>query len=437
MDIKPPSRYDKYSPPKFHKPKPTNSEFITPEKIAETEIKSAEKQTEAKPMSTEPKYINIESVDETIDMNDNQKQLPKNQKNEKNWFSRMSKKKKILLITVLALLILLSVGLYFFVFNHKTVTKKPSSNSSNTTKIITKPVSDLVPSNLTGLMVNPSVNNLPVTGVMIENSLFARPQSGLGSAGVVFEALAEGGISRFLALYQDTQPSSVGPIRSARPYYVTWDLGFDAAYSHVGGSPEALADITNWNVKDLNQFYNGNYYQRISSRAAPHNVYTAISTLNQLEASDGFGKSNFTSWPRKSDSPLKVPTAKTINITLSSSDYNVSYAYNPATNEYLRSEGGSPHIDANTNTQISPKVVIAIVVPYSLESDGYHLAYQTIGSGVAYIFQDGGVTIGQWSKSSNTSQILFSDNSGSSIKLNSGQTWITAIGDTGSISYSP
>ncbi len=249
--------------------------------------------------------------------------------------------------------------------------------------------------------------------------------------------MAEGGISRFLALFQDTQPSSIGPIRSARPYYVSWDLGFDAPYSHVGGSPEALTDITNWGVKDLNQFYNGNYYQRITSRYAPHNVYTSIARLNQLEASDGFGKSNFTSWPRKPDGPLKIPTAKTINFTLSSADYNVNYIYNPTANDYLRSEGGAPQIDANTNSQISPKVVIAIIVPYALESDGYHLVYQTIGSGTAYIFQDGGVTIGQWSKANNNSQILFTDNSGQNIKLNAGQTWITALGDSNSVSYSP
>ena len=423
MDNKP-SRYDKYSAPKYNNPQKKLSDFIPPEKIAQKEIEQSKKPKVNPP--TTPETI------DTIDLSQKNKTEQKSPKQKRVF--KILKNKKIL-FGVIAILILVSLSGYFLL--HKRPIKVVKPIQKIVSPVPTKPISNLVPSNLSGLMVSPSLNNLPVTGVMIENSVFARPQSGLGSASVVFEALAEGGISRFLALFQDTSPNSVGPIRSARPYYVSWDLGFDAPYSHVGGSPEALADINSWNVKDLNQFYNGDYYQRITSRSAPHNVYTSIARLNQLEASDGFGKSVFTSWPRKSDSPLKIPTAKTINLTLSSSDYNVSYAYNSAGNNYLRSEGGTPHIDANTNTQISPKVVIAIVVPWSLEADGYHLSYQTIGTGTAYIFQDGGVTIGQWSKSSNNSQILFTDSSGQSIKLNAGQTWITAVGDTGSVAYTP
>lgn len=294
-----------------------------------------------------------------------------------------------------------------------------------------------VPSTLTGLPVDPSVNLRPVTGVMIENSTYARPQSGLGQAGVVFEAIAEGGITRFLALFQDTAPDNVGPIRSVRPYYEQWNLGFDAALAHVGGSPEALADIKNWNVRDLDQFANGGSYHRIASRAAPHNVYTSISSLNQLEAGKGIEHSNFSGFARKKETPSKQPAAKTINLALSGPVYNVHYDYLAATNSYNRSEGGAPHVDANTNTQISPKVVIALVMPYSLEADGYHSDYNTIGSGPVYVFEDGGITIGQWSKPTSSSQFTFTDSAGKAIKLNPGQTWLTAISDTGKISYSP
>ncbi len=213
-----------------------------------------------------------------------------------------------------------------------------------------------VPSALTGLLVDPSLNKGPVTGIMIENSEDARPQSGLSQAGVVFEAIAEGGITRFLALFQDTAPDNVGPIRSARPYYLQWALGFDAGYAHVGGSPEAITDISDWGVRDLDQFYNGSSYHRVSSREAPHNVYTAIATLNTLEANKGYTSSTFTSFPRKTEDPLKVPTAKTINFNISGPLYNVAYTYDATTNSYLRSEGGEAHIDANTNTQISPRL---------------------------------------------------------------------------------
>lgn len=329
-------------------------------------------------------------------------------------------------IIIVVLLLIIGAGLFLLLGNSP---KKTVVAVKTNSKIVV--ASQLVPSTLSGLPVTPSTNNIPVTGVMIENTDQARPQSGLSSAGVVFEAIAEGGITRFLALFQDQSPSNVGPIRSVRPYYLQWALGFDASVAHVGGSPDALNDINTWGVKNLDEFYNGAYYHRISSRPAPHNVYTSISELNKLEQSKGYTTTNFTGFPRKAAQPLKDPTASTININLAGADYNVSYAYSPTTNSYNRSEGGAAQIDANTNQQLSPKVVIAIVVPESqgaLDASGaYYSDYNPIGSGTAYVFQDGGEVTGTWTKSSNTDQISFSDASGQTIKLNPGQTWITAI----------
>jgi hypothetical protein len=336
-----------------------------------------------------------------------------------------------------SLIIILVCGtLTAFILNRT----EPTPVSHAAPKIVKKaaPKPTTVASNLTGLQVDPAINAKPVTGVMIENSMDARPQSGLSDAGVVFEAIAEGGITRFMALFQDTNPADVGPIRSARPYYVQWAMGFDAGYAHVGGSPEALANIKAWGARDLDQFYNGGSYHRISSRAAPHNVYTAIDALQQLEASKGYSTSTYTGLVRtKKANPSKTPAAKSINMSISGPLYNAHYDYNPATNTYNRSEGGAPHMDANGNRQISPTVVVAIVVPYTLESDGYHSQYQAIGSGQAFIFQDGNVTTGTWSKTDNKTQLTFTDAAGKPIGLNPGQTWITAVSDATKVSYSP
>jgi hypothetical protein len=318
---------------------------------------------------------------------------------------------------------------------------KPVASAIKITKPKAPPKPTTVPSTLSGLPVDPSVNKRPVTGVMIENTTFARPQSGLGQAGVVFEAIAEGGVTRFLALFQDTAPANIGPVRSARPYYIQWDTGFDAAYAHVGGSPDGLADIKAWGVKDLDEFHNAGAYHRISSRVAPHNMYTSIAALNQLEASKGYTTSNFTGFPRKPEAPSKTPNARSVNLTLSGPIYNAHYDYNAGTNSYNRSEGGAPHIDANTNQQISPKVVVAMVVPMTqgtLDSSGaYYSNYASVGSGAVYVFQDGLVTTGQWSKSSNTAQITFTDANGQPLKLNPGQTWITAVIANNDVSYAP
>lgn len=338
-------------------------------------------------------------------------------------------------VVIVLIVLLLGSLIYAYTNVHKT---KPTSSVITVNKAIPAAPAT-VASTLTGIQVDPSINKLPVTAVMVENEIAARPQSGLGSAGVVFEALAEGGITRFVALYQSNDSTSIGPVRSARPYYISWILGFDADYAHVGGSAQALSDITQWNVKDMNEFYNAAYYQRISSRAAPHNVYTNTAELSKLEAIKGYTSSTFTSWPRKSPAPLKTPTASTINFTMSSSDYNDSYTYNPTTNDYSRFNGGTPQIDANTNQQIKVPVVIAIVVQESNgpldASNAYYSEYQTIGSGTAYVFQDGGVTVGQWSKSSNTTQIQFTSSSSKPIALNPGETWITAVTSTAAVSY--
>ncbi|MDB5169454.1 MAG: hypothetical protein JWO41_810 [Candidatus Saccharibacteria bacterium] len=343
--------------------------------------------------------------------------------------------KRVLLITG-AVILVGSIGASAFLLTrpNKPLASAPIVHVAKK-KVPPKPTT--VPSALSGLQVDPSANGRPVIGVMVENSLDARPQSGLSQASIVFEAIAEGGITRFLALFQDTQPGNIGPIRSARPYYVQWALGFNAGYAHVGGSPEALADVKAWGVRDLDQFYNGGSYHRTTDRAAPHNVYTSESTLNDLAVSKGYTSSTFTSFPRKADAVSKVPTAKSVNLTMSGPSFNVHYDYDAATNSYKRSEGGAPHLDAEGSVQLSPKVVVALVMQYGFKSDGYHSDYNTLGSGQMYVFQDGVVTEGQWSKPDNTTQFTFTDAAGKPLALNPGQTWITAVSAASNVSYTP
>jgi hypothetical protein len=362
-----------------------------------------------------------------------------------SWLNKLNlqwppRKKEWIIIAVVV------AALVAAVVSTQALTRGPAPVASVTHKTKAKPVKVVaqpatVPSTLTGLPVEPSVNKRPVTAVMVENSLDARPQSGLGPAGVVFEAIAEGGVTRFMAVYEDTTPENVGPIRSARPYYVAWSLGFEAGYAHVGGSPDGLADIKSWGVRDLDQFANGGSYHRIDSREAPHNVYSSILTLQQLEASKGYNTSTYTGFVRKAAAPSKAPNATSIDLSLSGYYYNPHFQYNASTNSYDRSEAGAPHIDQNSGQVLSPSVVIAMVTPLGRgeldSSDAYYSDYTVIGSGAAYIFQDGVIATGHWNKASNTSQITFTDDAGKTMGLNPGQTWLTAVSSTNSISYNP
>lgn len=350
-----------------------------------------------------------------------------------SWFKGLGKKGKFL---VIAGLIILLGAIGFGVKKVFFSTPEPAP-APVVVKEKEEPKPQPIYSPLTGIAVSKEQSELPITAVMIENSPDARPQSGLNQAGVVFEAIAEGGITRFLTLWQEAQPDYVGPVRSVRPYYVDWLQGFDAAVAHVGGSAEALAKIRSEGVKDLDQFYNTGPYHRVNTRYAPHNMYTSLPALTGLQKSKGWNTSSFTGFPRKAAAPSEAPTARSIDIVISSRLYNVHYDYDVASNSYLRVLGGKPHVDERSKAQIAPKVVVAMVIPYGIASDGLHSVYQTIGSGKAYVFQDGNVTEGTWEKSSAKSQIVFKDSAGKSIELNAGQTWITATSIANNVTYKP
>lgn len=301
----------------------------------------------------------------------------------------------------------------------------------------TPPPPTTEPSKLTGVEVPLATNKLPITGIMIENSPDARPQAGLKDAGVVFEAVAEGGITRFLALFLEAQPDYIGPIRSVRPYYVQWARGFDAPIAHVGGSAEALAKIRGEGLPDLDQSFNAAYFQRVSNRYAPHNVYTSLAKLLELSTKKGYTSNSLTSLTRKAEAPAAAPTAKSINLVISSPLYNVHYDYDPATNSYARSQAGAPHTDERSGQQIKPKVVVALALSKGIAADGIHTAYGTIGSGTVFIFQDGTVTQGTWTKASDKDQFRFTDAAGAPIGLNPGQTWFSVVSLVSSVTYTP
>jgi hypothetical protein len=355
-------------------------------------------------------------------------------KSLKEWFKHLTKKQWVILITAAVVLLGgISFGVYHLWLKDDA---KPVAKKQTTKKEAPKPMAEPITSTLTGLPIaDASINDRPVTGIMIENSRDARPQSGLTDAGVVFEAIAEGGITRFLTLWQDTESDYIGPVRSVRPYYLQWLMGFDGAVAHAGGSGDALRMIKDLNIKDLDQFHNASAYWRVSSRYAPHNLYTSTAKLNEIEAKKGFGKANYTGFARKKEAASAAPNARAIDFNISSALYNSHYDYEAATNSYLRSEGGSPHTDERSGKQISAKVVIGLVMPQG--KNGIYTTYDTIGSGRAYIFQDGVATIGNWYKDSNTSQFTFKDDGGAELKLNPGRTWLTVVGGTDRISYRP
>lgn len=356
-------------------------------------------------------------------------QAPKHRRSFKEWLKSITKKQWIIISIVAGVLLIGGgTGLYFLLKDNK----QPVVEQQAEPEPEPEPEPTTVASNLSGLQVDKSVNDRPVTAIMIENSLSARPQAGLLGASVIFEAIAEGGITRFLTLYQDNEPDYIGPVRSVRPYYVQWALGFDAAIAHAGGSADGINLIKSTGAKDLN--HNSAYFWRVSNRTAPHNLYTSIPKLREYEAQKGFGKANYTPLPRKNqEAPAATPTATKIDLNISSSNYNAHYDYDAATNSYKRSEGGKPHTDERSGTQLAPKVVVALIMPQGKNS--IYTTYGVIGSGQMVIFQDGTVQEGTWKKDSNTANFTFADANGAPLQLIPGQTWFTALGGRDRVSF--
>ncbi len=335
---------------------------------------------------------------------------------------------------VMALALIIAVGLLLvaIIANHQE--PEPSTSSVVTRP---KPAAPKYYSPLTGAETTEDATKRPVTAIMIENSPEARPQSGLKDAGVIYEAVAEGGITRFVALYQESRPQVIGPVRSVRPYYVEWASAYDPAIIHVGGSVKArqMASSGAYGL-DIDEFYNAGTFWRATDRDAPHNVYTSFDKLDAIRAKKGKTTSNFTPYTRQDGKPAASVTAATIDIGVSSGQFGVSYTYDAASNSYIRAQGGVAHVDREGG-QLAPSIVVAIKVNEftAQEGDGYREQITTTGSGATYVFQNGTVTEGTWSRDSTTSPLLLKDAAGQPITFNRGQLWITALASNKGVSW--
>ena len=271
----------------------------------------------------------------------------------------------------------------------------------------------------------------PVTAIMIENSPDARPHSGLKQAEVVYEAIAEGGITRFLTLFQQHKPQLIGPVRSLRMYYVDWLAPYQASVAHVGGSHASLQEIRGGNYRDIDQFFNGGSYWRANDRRPPHNVYTSFEKLDALNAGKGYKSSQFTSFARADGKASDKPNATSIDINFSSSWYNTHYDYDKASNTYLRSIGGQASNDREEG-RLAPSVVIALHVnETTVMEDGWRQSIVTTGTGTATVFQNGTVAEYTWRKNDRFSLLELIDAAGKPVALNRGQTWIAAVPNSG------
>lgn len=393
-------------------------------------------------------------------------------------------KEKLVLFFLGLVLYLLSAGLSYatFSFIRPGVTTNETQTSQGKTGKFTVPARKYVglPQTeecpLSGAMYSKPERDLwekrrPM-GIMIENSKAARPQSGLSSADVVYEAVAEGGITRLLAIFYCQDADIIGPVRSARTYYLDWvsEYADFPLYVHVGGAnqpgpADALGQINQYGweaYNDLNQFSIGfptfwRDYERLGlNTATEHTVYSATDKLwtfaatkrklTNVSVDEDTGKqvawnTKFTKWLFKDDVAIvNRPDKFSAEFSLSNvqvsyaNDYTVRWQYDHDNNSYLRFNGGAEHRDLNTNQQLLAKNVVLMFTTVSIADDGYleeghgtHLLYGTKGTGRAKFLIDGKVVDGTWSKATRVGRTKFLDATGTEIKFNRGQIWIEVL----------
>lgn len=268
-------------------------------------------------------------------------------------------------------------------------------------------------------------NHLPLM-MVIENHTSVRPQSGLARAGVVYEALAEGGITRFLAIFAVNGTLNIGPIRSARPYFVQLARPYNGVFVHAGQSPQAAEQIVKTKITDFNQFHKKYNFYNITGRAKEHSLFTTLGLMESGWRAMGFkDRGDYESWSFKDETPVATPTTKPIVVDFSTASYRVSYEYEAARNVYKRSQGGTVAMDKEGGA-IEPKNV-AIMFTTSKLFDKLRRDITVIGEGKLLLFRDGALVTGTWKKAAAESQLQFLDATGATLLLNPGQTWVEVV----------
>lgn len=289
---------------------------------------------------------------------------------------------------------------------------------------------------LTGMPLQ-APSDLPfVYGVMIDQSVESWPQSGADKAFLVIEAPVEANIPRWLAFFYDGQEvEKIGPVRSARPYFIDWNNGLDGLYAHVGGSDAALKRIASDGTYDLNQFWNDAYFWRSKNRVAPHNVYISTSLLKnalaRAQETKRVQRPVYGAWTFKNDSPSGQSFGCIVRYA--SDVYAVRWTYDARTNAYTRGglSGESPLL------KIAAKNIAVIETSIRILDDVGRREIKTVGEGNAMVFQDGRVISAVWKKPSVSERLQFFNEAGDEVEMNAGTTWIEVVGSLNQISVVP
>ncbi|MFD3158464.1 DUF3048 domain-containing protein [Haloimpatiens sp. FM7330] len=240
-------------------------------------------------------------------------------------------------------------------------------------------------------------DKIPIMAI-VENSKLSRPQSGISCADIVYETLAEGGISRFIALFQKNDCKKIGPIRSARPYFLDIAKEYNLPFAHCGGSEEALNRIKYEHTMSINEIAYSAFFHRDNTRKAPHNLYTSTEEIRRFAKEKNYVKKpnvklNFDKNYWESNS-LKKASKITLNLN---KYYTTSYVFSQG--KYIKSMDGLLTKDPLNNQPICiNNIIVQITNIHATNDELHHVKIDLVGKGIGYFISNGKYKKIMWSK---------------------------------------
>ncbi|MFT4414600.1 DUF3048 domain-containing protein [Fredinandcohnia humi] len=294
---------------------------------------------------------------------------------------------------------------------------------------------------LTGIGTNEEIETRPFA-VMINNHPKARQQSGLHMADIVYEVLAEGDVTRFLAIYHSEQPEVIGPVRSARDYYIELSKGYDALYVAHGWSPEAQRILTSGEVDNLNgMVYDGSLFWRAKDRVAPHNSYISTDNIEKGAKRLGYSvKEKVTALPfltEEDSKNINGTTAEHVRVSYSSRDtFAAVYNFNAEEGKYERYSGGEQTVDRESDTPVLLDNILIVEMGHQVLDDAGRRAINLTSGGKGFLLQKGKANEIEWH---NVDGRIIPFKDGKEVGFVPGKTWINIIptspGIAGAVSF--
>ena len=276
-------------------------------------------------------------------------------------------------------------------------------------------------------------HRLPLA-IMIDDYKNARPQSGFSSASIVYQAMIDDSSDRYMMIFQEGTASNIGPVRSARPYFVYWAAEYKALFGHFGGDAQALQRVIPAmakNIYDEDDLNRGSCpYHRVSTRAAPYNAYTNSAELIRCAAKRSY-PATYQGLPVRTftdDAPASGRPASQ-SITIPYLAEKIGYQYDPVTDSYLRLVNGLLQIDPANDQQVYARNIVVMFQAYSIVAslDKARPSVANVGSGKAIVFKEGLAITGTWKKTSNTALTQLYDDAGNVIPLVRGAIFMQSV----------